>query len=238
MSPGASNSREQQEPTVVCPKRAAANTSAADFLPQRRTISSLRKAAQDCRGCALYQNATQTVFGEGVVRAGLLLICEQPGDQEDLQGRPFVGPAGKLLTEALEAAAIERDEVYVTNAVKHFKWTPRGKRRLHAKPSSREVAACRPWLEAEIEAIEPQVIVCLGATAAQSLLGPSFRITRQRGEILASDWAPALVATYHPSAILRAPDPVERDALRSLFADDLKLAGKALQNAARRRPAK
>jgi uracil-DNA glycosylase len=222
----------------VCPKRAAANTSAADFLPERRTISSLRKAAQECRGCALYQNATQTVFGAGPARARLLLIGEQPGDQEDLQGLPFVGPAGKLLAEALEAAAVDHDDVYVTNAVKHFKWTPRGKRRLHAKPSSREIAACRPWLEAEIEALGPRVIVCLGATAAQSLLGPSFRITRQRGEILASDWAPALVATYHPSAILRAPDPAEREALRSLFAGDLKLAGKELQNGRGRKPAK
>jgi DNA polymerase len=222
----------------VCPQRAIPNVSAADFLPEKRSISSLRKAAQECRGCTLYQHATQTVFGAGAARARILLIGEQPGDQEDLQGRPFVGPAGKLLSEALEAAGIDRDEAYLTNAVKHFKWTPRGKRRLHAKPTSREIAACRPWLEAEIEAIGPQVIVCLGATAAQSLLGPSFRITRQRGQILASDWAPSLIATYHPSAILRAPDPATREELRSLFADDLKLAGNAIGNGKGRRSGK
>jgi DNA polymerase len=214
----------------VCPKRAIPKPSAADYLPEKRTLSSLRKAAQECRGCALYHRATQTVFGAGAARARILLIGEQPGDQEDLQGRPFVGPAGKLLAEALEKAGIDRDEVYLTNAVKHFKWTPRGKRRLHARPTSREIAACRPWLEAEIEAVEPQVIVCLGATAAQSLLGPSFRITRQRGRILRSDWAPSLIATYHPSAILRAPDSARREALRLLFVDDLKLAGKAARN--------
>lgn len=204
------------------------NTSAASFLPKRKSISALKKAAKDCRGCPLFQNATQTVFGEGAVPARVLLAGEQPGDQEDLQGRPFVGPAGKLLDIALAEAGIGREEVYVTNAVKHFKWTPRGKKRLHAKPSSREVAACRPWLAAEIEAVEAEIVVCLGATAAQSLLGSAFRITKQRGQWLSSDWAPALLATYHPSAILRAPEAKQREELRSLFLQDLKLVAKAL----------
>ncbi len=214
-------------------KAPAAKTSAADYLPEKRTIPALRKAARECHGCPLYMNATQTVFGEGDVHARILMAGEQPGDQEDLQGRPFVGPAGKLLAAALEEAGIERDEVYITNAVKHFKWTPQGKRRLHGKPSSREVAACRPWLAAEIEAIGPEAIVCLGATAAQSLLGPAFRITRERGQILASDWAPALVATYHPSAILRAPDHAQREEMHAQFVSDLKLAAAAISN---RRP--
>lgn len=211
------------------------NTSAADFLPERKSIAALRKGAKDCRGCPLFQNATQTVFGEGAVPARLLLAGEQPGDQEDLQGRPFVGPAGKLLDIALAEAGIGREEVYVTNAVKHFKWTPRGKKRLHAKPSSREVAACRPWLAAEIEAVEAEIVVCLGATAAQSLLGSAFRLTKQRGQWLSSDWAPALLATYHPSAILRAPEAKQREELRSLFLQDLKLVANALAKERSRR---
>lgn len=204
------------------------NASAADFLPESRSIAALRKAAKDCRGCPLFRTATQTVFGEGAVPARVLLAGEQPGDQEDLQGRPFVGPAGKLLDVALAEAGIDREEVYITNAVKHFKWTPRGKRRLHAKPSSREVAACRPWLAAEIEAVEAEIVVCLGATAAQSLLGSAFRITKQRGQLLSTDFAPALMATYHPSAILRAPEAKQREELQSLFLQDLKLVAKAL----------
>jgi DNA polymerase len=211
------------------------NTSAADFLPERRSIAALRKAAKDCRGCPLFQNATQTVFGEGAVPARVLLAGEQPGDQEDLQGRPFVGPAGKLLDVALAEAGIGREEVYITNAVKHFKWTPRGKKRLHAKPSSREVAACRPWLAAEIEAVEAEIVVCLGATAAQSLLGSAFRITKQRGQFLSTDFAPALMATYHPSAILRAPEAKQREELRSFFLQDLKLVAQALAKERRRR---
>ena len=204
------------------------NTSAADFLPESLSIAALRRAAKDCRGCPLFQNATQTVFGEGALPARVLLAGEQPGDQEDLQGRPFVGPAGKLLDVALAEAGIDREEVYITNAVKHFKWTPRGKMRLHAKPSSREVAACRPWLAAEIKAVEAEIVVCLGATAAQSLLGSAFRITKQRGQLLSTDFAPALLATYHPSAILRAPDAKQREELRQLFLSDLKLVAKAL----------
>lgn len=202
--------------------------SAADFLPARKTLPALTRAAHDCQGCDLYQRATQTVFGEGSAKARLILVGEQPGDQEDLQGRPFVGPAGRLLDEALTASGIDRTDVYLTNAVKHFKWTPRGKRRLHAKPGSREIAACRPWLSAEIEAIEPEVIVCLGATAAQALLGPAFRITKQRGELLESPLARWVLATYHPSAVLRAPDEERRHQMRDELFADLRVAAEAL----------
>jgi DNA polymerase len=163
----------------------------------------------------------------------MVLVGEQPGDQEDLSGRPFVGPAGRLLSEVLEELHVDRKAVYVTNAVKHFKWTPRGKRRLHAKPSSREVNACRPWFEAEIDAIRPQVIVCLGATAAQSLLGTKFRLTKHRGKFVPSEWAPHLLATYHPSAILRAPDDESRHRLRAEFVDDMRRAVKAIALPAR-----
>src|ERR1051325_3355985 len=180
--------------------------SAAAFLPKTRSIRSLARAAEDCRGCPLFENATQTVFGRGSSSARLVLVGEQPGDQEDKQGEPFVGPAGRLLDKALEEAGSDRQQTYITNAVKHFKWVPRGKRRLHAKPSSREIKACRPWLDAEIAAIHPDLIVCLGATAAQSLPGPAFRITRQRGQILHDVGEYAMLATYHPSALLRAPD--------------------------------
>jgi DNA polymerase len=164
------------------------------------------------------------------------LAGEQPGDQEDKQGLPFVGPAGRLLDAALEQAGIDREAVYITNAVKHFKWRPSGKKRLHSKPSSREIAACRPWLAAEIEVVEPEIVVCLGATAAQSLLGSAFRITKQRGQFLTTDWAPALVATYHPSAILRAPEPSEREELRRVFVSDLKLVARALSKQRAARP--
>ncbi len=204
--------------------------SAADFLPARKTLTALTRAAHDCQGCDLYQRATQTVFGAGSAKARMILVGEQPGDQEDLQGKPFVGPAGRLLDEALRAAGIDRADVYLTNAVKHFKWTPRGKRRLHAKPGSREIAACRPWLSAEIEVIGPDVIVCLGATAAQSLLGPSFRITRQRGELLESPLAHWMLATYHPSAVLRAPDEDRRHRMRDELFADLSVAAKSLSN--------
>lgn len=202
-------------------------TSAADFLPERKTLATLRRAARQCQGCELYRNATQTVFGEGSKSARLIFIGEQPGDREDTEGRPFVGPAGKLLDTALIEAGIDRDEVYVTNAVKHFKWTERGKRRLHKKPSSREIAACRPWLNSEIEVLQPRGLVCLGATAAQALLGPTFRITKRRGEILSAaavfdghaEW---IMATYHPSAVLRAPDEQRRHQMRAELIDDLK----------------
>jgi uracil-DNA glycosylase len=198
--------------------------SAREFVPETRSITKLREAAAVCEGCELFQRATQTVFGEGPPRARLMLVGETPGDQEDLAGRPFVGAAGRLLDEALAEVGIDRTEIYITNAVKHFKWTPSGKRRLHAKPSSREIKACHPWLEAEIASIAPELIVCLGATAAQALLGRDFRITRQRGELLTSAWGSQILATYHPSAVLRAPDEAARQAMRRDLVNDLKLA--------------
>ena len=188
--------------------------SAADFLPDRRTLPSLVKAAAFCEGCPLFAHATQTVFGEGPADARVIMVGEQPGDQEDVQGKPFVGPAGKLLDRAMVDAGLDRGTVYVTNAVKHFKWTPRGKRRLHSKPTAREVNACRPWLEAEFDAIEPEFLVCLGATAAQSMLGRTFRITHQRGRFVKSDWATWTMATYHPSALLRSGRGIARADVR------------------------
>ncbi|HEX4130887.1 MAG TPA: UdgX family uracil-DNA binding protein [Pirellulales bacterium] len=209
-------------------KGQSGTTSAVDFLPRQRDLPHLVRAAKHCEGCPLYLKATQTVFGAGNAPAAMMLVGEQPGDQEDRQGAPFVGPAGGLLDAMLEEAGIDRGETYVTNAVKHFKWTPQGKRRLHSKPSAREVAACRPWLEAEIEVVRPRVIVALGATAAQSLLGASFRITRQRGRLLDSQWGTVL-ATYHPSAILRAPDPEARHRMREEWIADLMVAAKAIR---------
>ncbi|MGB8987022.1 MAG: UdgX family uracil-DNA binding protein, partial [Candidatus Sulfotelmatobacter sp.] len=177
-----------------------------------RSLAALRRAARDCKACDLWKNATQTVFGEGPPRAKLFLVGEQPGDQEDLAGHPFVGPAGKILDEALQQAGIDRAEVYVTNVVKHFKWAAaqRGKRRIHKKPRSSEIQACRPWLDAELQTVRPEILVCLGATAAQSLLGREFSVTRQRGELIESPLAPKVLATVHPSSILRAPDAVAR----------------------------
>src|SRR5579883_2652715 len=169
--------------------------SAAEYLPILHDLDSLRKAARACRGCPLYEHATQTVFGAGKVQAQLLLVGEQPGDREDIEGLPFVGPAGGLLNACLEEAGIDRDEVYVTNAVKHFKWEPRGKRRIHKKPNAREIAACRPWLDTEIQLVKPRAIVCLGATAAQALLGRQFKVTAHRGELVASPLAPLVLAT-------------------------------------------
>jgi DNA polymerase len=180
--------------------------SAELFLPETRTLAALQDAVQRCRGCTLYENATQAVFGDGDTDAEVVLVGEQPGDQEDLTGKPFVGPAGKLLDRALEEAGIDRGKTYVTNAVKHFKWTARGTRRIHQKPSWSEQMACRPWLEAEIAALRPRVLVALGATAGQSLLGKDFRVTRDRGRALDSDLAEHVVATIHPSAVLRADD--------------------------------
>jgi uracil-DNA glycosylase len=202
--------------------RAPATGSAADFLPERRTLPALREAAASCRGCPLWARGTQTVFGEGPRRARVLLVGEQPGNDEDLAGRPFVGPAGKLLDRALAAAGIDRRDVYVTNVVKHFKWEPKGKRRIHAKPNQMEISACLPWLEAELDIIKPAVVVCLGATAAQALLGPKFRVTKQRGEWIAARWAPHVMATVHPSAILRAPDEAARHAEMERFTADFK----------------
>jgi DNA polymerase len=211
--------------------RATAAVSAADFLPDSRDLDELEEAARHCRGCELYRRATQTVFGEGPPTARVIFVGEQPGDEEDRQGRPFVGPAGKMLNVVLDEVGIDRDDVYVTNAVKHFKWVGRGTRRLHAKPSAREMTACRPWLEAEIKAVEPLCVVCLGATAAQSLLGPSFRITKQRGVFLPSPWTSRLLATYHPSAILRAPDHAARIKMRKDFVADVRKVSRYLSKA-------
>jgi DNA polymerase len=195
-------------------------------IPPNLTLPKLQDAARNCRACDLWRNATQTVFGAGPSRAKIMLIGEQPGNNEDLDGRPFVGPAGKLLDRALIEAGIDRTEVYVTNAVKHFKWEPRGKRRIHKKPNSAEIAACRPWLEAEIAVVRPQVIICMGATAAQSLLGSDFRVTQHRGEFLESPLAPAVTVTIHPSAILRAPDEETRRIEFAKFVADLKNTSK------------
>ena len=201
---------------------------AAAFMPPHISLPALREAAGGCQGCPLYQTGTQTVFGEGPKSARLMFIGEQPGDQEDKAGRPFVGPSGKLLDQVLDEVGIDRGDVYVTNAVKHFKWEPRGKRRIHSKPSSREIGACKPWPEAELKVVRPQVIVCLGATAAHALLGSAFRLTRHRGEFQQTPHAPALLATVHPSAILRMPDPAARDNARRQFADDLGLVAQRL----------
>jgi uracil-DNA glycosylase len=201
---------------------------AADFFPERLSLTSLRDAARDCRACPLWRTGTQTVFGEGRKASRLLLVGEQPGDREDLEGRPFVGPAGRLLDEALQEAGIDRSDAYVTNAVKHFKWVGRGKRRIHQKPNASEIAACRPWLEAEFAVVTPGVLVCLGATAAQALLGRGVRVTRDRGRPLETTLAPVAFATVHPSSILRAPDAEARRREHALFVDDLRAAAAAL----------
>src|SRR6266403_3783723 len=200
---------------------------AAPLIPENPTIPKLREAAAGCRACDLWELGTQTVFGEGSPKARVMLVGEQPGDQEDLQGRPFVGPAGRILDKALEEAGIDRKEVYVTNAVKHFKWEPRGKRRIHKKPNSLEIAACKPWLEAEIEVIRPDVIVCLGATAAQAIFGPLFRVTRERGKVLSSKFAPKVLATVHPSSLLRQSDEESRQREYKRFVLDLRAVVKA-----------
>jgi uracil-DNA glycosylase family protein len=200
--------------------------SAADFIPPRPTLPKLRKAAAGCRGCDLWLNATQTVFGEGSPDAEAVFVGEQPGDQEDRVGRPFVGPAGKLFDEALESAGIERDIVYVTNAVKHFKFVRNEliKRRLHKKPSPAEVRACTPWLQEELRLLHPRVVVALGSTAAQALMGNRFRVTQHRGELVRSEWAGPVIATVHPSSVLRAPDEARGEARREFFADIGKVA--------------
>jgi uracil-DNA glycosylase family protein len=193
-----------------------------DLLPARPTLATVRGAAAGCKACDLHLRGTQTVFGEGPSRAKIMLVGEQPGDAEDTAGHPFVGPAGKVLDRALEDAGIDRREVYLTNVVKHFKWEPRGKRRIHAKPNASEVGACRPWLETEIALVKPRVLVCLGATAAQALLGKSFRVSKQRGERVPSSLAPIVIATVHPSSILRAPDEAARRDEMTRFVADLK----------------
>jgi DNA polymerase len=202
--------------------RATTTGSAADFLPSRLDLASLRAASTGCRGCHLWQVGTQTVFGEGARHAEVMFVGEQPGDQEDRQGKPFVGPAGRVLDDALVEAGIDRDTTYVTNAVKHFKWQARGKRRIHQKPNWAEMTACRPWLEAELATVQPRVLVLLGATAAQTLLGRQFRVTQFRGRLIESELADHVTATVHPSSILRG-EPEEREANFSAFVDDLRV---------------
>lgn len=198
-------------------------------VPDTNSLAEVEQASKRCQACPLYLRGTQTVFGEGPTRAPMMLIGEQPGDQEDLAGKPFVGPAGKIMDRALEEAGINRKQVYVTNAVKHFKWEPRGKRRIHKKPNSREIAACRPWLKAELRLVRPKLVVCLGATAAQTIFGPAFRVTRERGKVLTSELAPdcRVVATVHPSSLLRQPDEESREREYRAFVADLKVALKA-----------
>jgi uracil-DNA glycosylase family protein len=204
--------------------------SAADFIPERPTLAKIREAARNCRGCPLWKVGTQTVFGEGSKHAELMLVGEQPGNEEDLTGHPFVGPAGKLLDRALADAGIDRSLVYVTNVVKHFKWEPRGKRRIHKKPNAGEIAACRPWLDTEIALVKPRAIVCLGATASQALLGRQFRVTAHRGAFVPSPLAPLVLATVHPSSILRAPDDEARHREMKQFTNDLRTVARALSS--------
>lgn len=202
---------------------------ASPLVPERPTLPKLREAAAACRACDLWERGTQTVFGDGAKHARVMFVGEQPGDQEDKEGKPFVGPAGRMLDWALDEAAIDRTSVYVTNAVKHFKWEPRGKRRLHSKPNAAEIHACRPWLDAEIAVVEPQVIVCLGATAAQALLGKTFRVTHDRGKVIeTSPLAPKIVATVHPSSLLREPDEEARHAAMRQFVEDLKVVARCI----------
>jgi uracil-DNA glycosylase family protein len=203
--------------------------SAADFLPDRTTLSTMREAVQDCRGCDLYEDATQAVFGEGPEQARVVMVGEQPGDKEDVAGRPFVGPAGAMLDKAIEDSGLIRDEVYITNIVKHFRFEPRGKRRIHKKPSAEQIRACMPWLEAELSRVGPEVLVLLGATAAQSILGRSFRVTQQRGEFIESPLAPLVTATIHPSAILRSETDEERQEAFDGFVRDLRGVARALK---------
>ena len=203
-----------------------ATGTAADFIPSRPTLPKLRKAAVVCRGCDLWRNATQTVFGEGPAGAAVMLVGEQPGDQEDRAGRPFVGPAGRLLDDALESAGIERDRIYLTNAVKHFRFVRQGlvKRRLHKKPTAAQVRACNPWLREEVRLVKPKVVVALGSTAAQALLGSGFRVTQHRGEVVRSEWAGPVISSVHPSSVLRAPDDVRALARQEFFQDIAKVA--------------
>ncbi len=205
---------------------------AIPFLPAQLTIPKLKAAAAKCRGCNLWQRATRTVFGKGSPRARIMLIGEQPGDMEDIAGQPFVGPAGRLLDEALATAGIPRNEVYLTNAVKHFSWAPaeRGKRRIHKKPRYSEILACRPWLEAEIAVTRPHVIVCLGATAAQALLGTDFKVMRRRGQFVPSPLAPRVMGTVHPASILRAPDERSRQEQKTAFIDDLRIVAREMKH--------
>jgi len=207
--------------------------SAAEFMPEKPTLKALASAAEGCRGCPLYKDATQVVFGQGRAAARLMLVGEQPGDKEDKEGEPFVGPAGRLLDKALEQAGIDRAEAYVTNAVKHFKWRPRGNRRLHQTPRAGEIEACKPWLEAEVQAVEPEAVLAMGATAARSLFGPQVKVTKDRGKPLQSPLAPLAAVTIHPSAILRLRDHDEREAELAGLVADLEGVAAALQGTAR-----
>jgi DNA polymerase len=206
------------------------------LLPPRPTLPAVKAVAKECKACELYKRGTQTVFGEGPGRAEVMFVGEQPGDAEDLAGRPFVGPAGRLLDKALEEAGIDRGTVYVTNVVKHFKWEPRGKRRIHAKPNAGEIGACRPWLETEIALVKPRVLVCLGATAAQALLGRAFKVSTQRGQFVPSPLAPLVTATVHPSSILRAPDDAARREETRRFVEDLAKVAAAISGTAGKKP--
>ena len=206
-------------------------TTAAPLIPKEASLDEVREAAAECTACPLFRNATQTVFGEGPERAAIMFVGEQPGDSEDLAGHPFVGSAGKLFDRCLKAAGVDRSRAYVTNAVKHFKWVPRGTRRIHSKPNSMEIAACFPWLEAEIAAVKPKIVVALGATAAQALFGKAFRVTRDRGRPVPSKWALYAMATVHPSSLLRAPDEETRHREIALFIDDLRKIAEVLRSA-------
>lgn len=203
------------------PRTSDTTSAAAELIPARPTIPSLQSAAQGCRACELWQKGTQTVFGEGRSAADVMLVGEQPGDKEDIAGRPFVGPAGHLLDTALEEAGIDRRRAYVTNVVKHFNWVPKGKRRIHRKPNMSHITACRPWLDAEIDVVKPRALVCLGATAAQAIIGRHFKVSQQRGELVECDLAPIVTATVHPSSLLRVPPDVDRDAEIERFVSDL-----------------
>lgn len=210
------------------PPRKPAISTAAALIPPEASLDQVRQIAAGCQACDLYKNATQTVFGEGRLAAKVMLVGEQPGNDEDLAGHPFVGPAGRLLDKALEEAGIERTLAYVTNVVKHFKWEPRGKRRIHAKPNAAEITACLPWLQTEIRLVHPEVLVCLGATAAQAILGRQFRVTQHRGEVVPSALAPQVLATVHPSSILRAPDDETRRAETLRFVEDLRVVARLI----------
>ncbi len=225
--------RHRAQLTGRRPPRATVTQTAAPLVPSRPTITKLHDAARDCRACPLWKTGTQTVFGDGSRHARVVFVGEQPGNDEDLAGQPFVGPAGKLLDKALAEAGLKRDEVYVTNVVKHFKWEPSGKRRIHKKPGAREIAACRPWLDAELAVLKPDVLVCLGATAAQALLGKDFRVSARRGEFVDSPLAPHVVATVHPSSILRAPDDDTRHREMARFIEEMHTIARTIRKGAK-----
>jgi uracil-DNA glycosylase len=208
--------------------------SAEPFVPEDRSLRSLADAVQHCEGCDLYKRATQAVFGEGTKRAHVMFVGEQPGDREDIEGHPFVGPAGRVLDEAIADAGLEREDIYLTNVVKHFKWKARGRRRIHDTPNEREVAACRPWMDAEIAAIRPTGLVCLGAIAARALFGRGYRLTERHGELVESDLAPVVTASFHPSAVLRGPDPVAKRARYEDLVGDLASVRQAIEEARQR----